>query len=136
MVIHQHAMRNTPLNTKIKRSLPGAYNPLIGKEDIMQPVIRIDYKGRILYANKAAFPILKEWNCLANDYLPEEFTHEHPFAMDLDVNASIQIETPTARYHFDVIGFRESGYIGFYGFHHEVINPQQSAGQEIRPGRL
>ena len=80
------------------------------------PVIRIDHKGRILYANRASFPILREWNCLANDYLPEELVHENPAVLDLDAEFDFQIHTNGSSYYVDVIGFRESGYVGLYGF--------------------
>jgi hypothetical protein len=80
------------------------------------PVIRIDFKGRILYANKASFPILREWNCLANDYLPEELVHQYPAVLDLEAAFDILIETNGSAYFLDVIGFKESGYVGLYGF--------------------
>ena len=80
------------------------------------PVIRIDYKGRIIYANKAAFPLLREWNCLANDYIPDQLVHEHPALLDLDANFDIEINTPMSSYKLDIIGFNEAGYIGMYGY--------------------
>ena len=80
------------------------------------PVIRIDHKGRILYANRASFPILREWNCLANDYIPEELIRENPAMIDLEANFDFQINTDDSSYFMDVIGFKESGFIGLYGF--------------------
>ena len=80
------------------------------------PVIRIDYKGRILYANKASFPLLREWNCLANDYLPEDLVRQHPSLLDLEAAFDLHIPTLTKQFHLDVVGFKESGYIGLYGF--------------------
>jgi len=80
------------------------------------PVIHVDYKGRILYANKAAFPLLREWNCLANDYLPESLTGKSPALLSLDADFGLDIETATAHFHLDVIGFKEAGFIGMYGF--------------------
>ena len=84
------------------------------------PVIRVDFKGRILYANKASFPILREWNCLANDYIPEELVHNFPAVLDLDAEFDIQINTNDSVYSVDVIGFKESGYIGLYGYKTEA----------------
>jgi hypothetical protein len=84
------------------------------------PVIRIDYKGRILYANRAAFPLLREWNCLANDYIPEELISENPAMLDLQANFDFQINTEDSSYYLDVIGFKESGYVGMYGFRTET----------------
>lgn len=85
------------------------------------PVIRIDYKGRILYANKASFPILKEWNCLANDYIPDELIRQHPALLDLQAGFDMNIETKSTQYHLDVVGFNECGYIGLYGYKTETL---------------
>jgi len=83
------------------------------------PVIRIDHKGRILYANKASFPLLREWNCLANDYIPDQLIREMPAMLDLDAEFEFQINTNDSSYYMDVIGFKESGYVGMYGFRTE-----------------
>ena len=87
------------------------------------PVIRIDYKGRILFANRASFPILREWNCLANDYLPEDLIHQFPSVLDLNADFDLQISTNDTSYFMDVIGFKESGYVGLYGFRTEINAP-------------
>ena len=86
------------------------------------PVIRVDYKGRILYANRASFPILREWNCLANDYIPEELIRQNPAMLDLEAQFDFQINTDTSEYFMDVIGFKESGYVGLYGYRTETKN--------------
>jgi len=86
------------------------------------PVIRVDYKGRILYANKASFPILREWNCLANDYIPEALILKTPAMLDLEAEFDFQINTDDSDYFMDVIGFKESGYVGLYGFRTEIKN--------------
>lgn len=84
------------------------------------PVIRIDHKGRILYANKASFPLLREWNCLANDYIPDELLRQIPAMLDLDADFDFQINANDLSYSMDVIGFKESGYVGLYGFKTEI----------------
>jgi len=95
------------------------------------PVIRIDYRGRILYANRAAFPLLREWNCLANDYIPDELVKQNPAMLDLNAEFGFQINTNESAYYLDVIGFKESGYVGFYGFKTEVKSPV-SHGKKIQ----
>ncbi len=80
------------------------------------PVIHIDFHGRILYANKAAFPLLGEWNCLANDFLPEEFIHRNPSLLNPVRDFELKCKAGTSVFYLDVIGFREAGYIGLYGF--------------------
>ncbi len=80
------------------------------------PVIHIDLRGRILYANKAAFPLLAEWNCLASDYLPDELVNQNPTLLSPGAEFSMKVETQFSKFFLDVIGFQESGYIGLYGF--------------------
>ena len=94
--------------------------PSIAMQDPSYPVIRIDFKGRILYANRASFPILREWNCLANDYIPNELLNNFPSMLDLNAEFDLQINTNESAYFLDVIGFRESGYVGLYGFKTEA----------------
>ena len=91
------------------------------------PVIRLDYKGRILYANRASFPLLREWNCLANDYIPEELIRQNPAVLDLEADFDFQIHTDDSSYYLDVIGFKESGFVGLYGYKTEkkISLPQQ-----------
>src|SRR5690348_362999 len=84
------------------------------------PVIRIDHKGRILYANRASFPLLREWNCLANDYIPESLIREIPSMLDLNADFDFKISTSDSLYYMDVIGFKESGFVGLYGFRTEI----------------
>ena len=84
------------------------------------PVIRIDHKGRILFANRASFPLLREWNCLANDYIPEELLRQIPSMLDLGAEFDYQFNTHDSSYYMDVIGFKESGYVGLYGFKTEL----------------
>ena len=80
------------------------------------PVIKFDVMGRILYANKAAFPLLREIGFFVNDYLDEVFVRRFPGILNLESSFSISLDTPDTMYFFDVIGFPESGYIGLYGY--------------------
>ena len=80
------------------------------------PVIHIGRKSRILYANKAAFPILAECNCLTSDYLPDQVVSRNPDILRMDAGFKLQLNTRFFSYRLDVVGFKESGYIGLYGF--------------------
>ena len=94
--------------------------PSVGRVNHMHekafPVIHIDLNGRIRYANKASFPLLREWNCLASDCLPGYLVEQHPQLVNPEADFDLLIETTGAYFHLDVVGFRESGYIGLYGF--------------------
>ena len=79
------------------------------------PVIKIDFKGRILYANSASFELLHEWLFPANEYLPEHFLKSNPEILNPDVDFSVPFKMKSTNWNFDVIGFKECGYIGLYG---------------------
>ena len=130
------------MNTSIASTLPGSLNinpnMKIEKDRARSefrtnnahthpyPVIHIDCRGRILYANKAAFPLLAEWNSLASDYLPDELVNQYPTLLNPGAEFSIKVETKFSRFFLDVIGFRESGYIGLYGFHTTISKAENA----------
>ena len=79
------------------------------------PVIKIDFNGRILYANSASFELLHEWLFPAIEYLPEHFLKSNPEILNPDVDYSVPFRMKSTNWNFDVVGFKECGYIGLYG---------------------
>ena len=80
------------------------------------PVIKINTKGRILYANRASFDLLSDWLKVSNDYIPEYFVKVNPGILDPEADFSVPLTTKSLSVNFDVIGFQECGYIGLYGY--------------------
>jgi hypothetical protein len=80
------------------------------------PVLKIDTRGKILYANHASFECLHEWLSDKEEYLPIYFMYINPDVLNSDADFSISLNVKTDVITFDVIGFKESGYIGLYGF--------------------
>jgi hypothetical protein len=85
-------------------------------DESMFPVLKIDTNGKILYANHASFEYLREWINSKNEYLPNYFLSYHPNILNPDADFSMSINLKSSVLNFDVIGFKESGYIGIYGF--------------------
>jgi len=48
--------------------------------------------------------------------LPDYFLKSNPEILNPDADFSVPLTTPDATFKFDVIGFKEGGYIGLYGF--------------------
>jgi two-component system sensor kinase FixL len=85
-------------------------------DESVLPVLKIDTSGKILYANHASFECLREWINSKNEYLPNYFLNYHPHILNPDADFSMSINLKSIVLNFDVIGFKESGYIGLYGF--------------------
>ena len=80
------------------------------------PVLKIDTKGKIIYANNASFECLREWLNGKNAYLPKYVIQINPEVLNPNADFSISVDLKTDIINFDVIGFEESGFIGLYGF--------------------
>jgi hypothetical protein len=85
-------------------------------ENCDQPVIRIDLSGKILYANKASYEFLNEWQLTSKEYIPESLVQDIPGILDLSADFSAPVKTTSDTITIDIIGFKECGYIGLYGF--------------------
>ncbi len=92
-----------------------SYNPIQLSPDFFEsPVVKIDSNGKILYANRASFELLNEWLTTSNDCLPDYFLKGNPGILNPNADFSVPFNTGTRNMNFDVIGFKESGYIGLY----------------------
>jgi hypothetical protein len=79
------------------------------------PVLRVDQKGKILFANAASLEFLRNILSESNEYIPAKFIETIPGMLNLNADFSVPVEGTAQTMLFDVIGFRECGYIGLYG---------------------
>lgn len=86
------------------------------------PVLKIDTNGKILYANHLSLDWLREWLIDQIAYLPKYIINVNPDVLNPDANFSISVNVKTDVFNFDVIGFKESGFIGLYGFNSKPVN--------------
>ena len=89
------------------------------------PVFKISDKGKILYANYASFELLREWVADYSEYLPESFLKSNSDILNFNAEFSIALESKSGVKYFDVIGFKDCGYIGLYGYQNELIEQQE-----------
>ena len=89
-------------------------------DDSEHAILKIDFEGKIIYANQASFASLEEWFSCRKETLPSSFLKQHPGILDPEADFSFSINVKSTVFSFDVIGFKESGYIGLYGF--DTIN--------------
>jgi hypothetical protein len=78
------------------------------------PYIRVDQKGKILFANEASQALLKGINP-KSDFIPNDFIESIPGMLNLNADFSVPVVLASGTVMFDVIGFQECGYIGLYG---------------------
>lgn len=83
-------------------------------------VLKIDLNGKILYANQPSFAALEDWLSCRIETLPGCFLKQYPDILNPEADFSFSISVKSSVFSFDVIGFKESGYIGLYGF--DAIN--------------
>jgi len=95
---------------------PEIYDLSINFHESTFPVIKIDFEGTILYANRAAFGLIQDWGCAASRKLPAQLLQRHPELLDQRANVETEIASSNRIVKFNVIAFDEAGYTGLYGF--------------------
>ena len=88
------------------------------------PILKISPEGRIIYANRSAYPLLKVWNCYASNIIPKDVLIEYPVLTSLTADDTIVINSEIERFYFSVVGFPDGGYIGIYGYKTELATDQ------------
>ena len=99
-----------------------SYELSINIHDSNFPVIKIDFEGTILYANKAALGIIQDWGCAASRKLPVSMLERHPELLDRKANKETELMTLNKSVKFNVVAFHEAGYTGLYGTDLTIIS--------------
>lgn len=92
-----------------------AYELSINLHDSDYPVIKLDFEGTILYANKAALGIIQDWGCAASRKLPVSMLKKHPELLDKKADIKTELIASDKPVKFHLIAFHEAGYTGLYG---------------------
>jgi hypothetical protein len=98
-----------------------SYELSINLHESKYPVIKIDFEGTILYANKAAFGLIRDWGCRAGRKLPLKLLTNHPELLDEHAYLEAELVSSDRVVKFNVIAFREAGYTGLYGYDMKMI---------------
>jgi hypothetical protein len=94
-------------------------NSKMNPDSKMFPVLKFDLNNRLIYANVAALPLMKQWGCEINEKLPSSLVSQHPelfhsaishYSQDLSIQHNEYIM------HFSLVPFPEANYIGMYGY--------------------
>ncbi len=112
------SVNNVLLKIQAKNKVSGSDN------NHLFPILKISPAGRIIYANRSAYPLLKVWNCYASNIIPQNVLIEFPVLTSLTADDTIVINSEIERFYFSVVGFPDGDYIGIYGYKTELATDQ------------
>lgn len=91
------------------------------------PVIRFDYRQRLLSSDVTALPMLNEWQCRKGTKIPHSILRSCPeleAAFDSPEAGTCVLSFGDLRIWFDLVPYPEAGYVGMYGYHIESMVPE------------
>ena len=80
-----------------------------------QPVLRLDAKGIILYANKASQPVLDEWQTTAGRAAPVFWRKKVKQVLQTKASQEIEISIGEINYSFVAAPISDARYVNLYG---------------------
>ncbi|MDR9468959.1 bifunctional diguanylate cyclase/phosphodiesterase [Marinospirillum sp.] len=79
-----------------------------------QPVLRADHSGRLLYANKASQPLLKNWQVESGEPLPKQWQELVTGVMTRKVSRSVEHQVGKTWFSIHLVPLPEAGYVNLY----------------------
>ncbi len=98
------------------------------------PVLRLDGKGVVLYANAASDPLLHEWNCAVGEPAPLFWQKQVEEAMTQQTNQVWDVPCGEIIYAISMVYVPEAGYVNFYAS--DVTRRKQAEAQTLHLNRL
>jgi PAS domain S-box-containing protein len=79
------------------------------------PVLRVDGRGILLYANRAATELLTQWNCVIGEAVPDFIFEKLSMTLESGLNQEFEVCCGQREYSFAMVSIVERGYVNFYG---------------------
>jgi len=92
-------------------------------------VMRVQQGGTITYANPASEPMLRQWKCTVNEYLPPDWSQRVADAVKQSTSTTFDIECEDRFYSIMIAPIANTGYVNFYG---RDITERRRAEQALR----
>lgn len=89
------------------------------REEVIFPVMKLDYNFNVIYCNEPARPMLNNWNTRITGQIPTAVLEKHPqiFIALKDSNTpDLEVDMDGVTVKCSVVPFPEAGYIGIYGY--------------------
>jgi len=96
------------------------------------PVLRIDRKGKVIYANGAAEVLLRYWEVDADNRVPDALSARVVRALELDMPFELEVETELGTLSLGMAPVPAAGYLNVYG---RNITAQKQAEAELVAAR-
>jgi PAS domain S-box-containing protein/putative nucleotidyltransferase with HDIG domain len=97
------------------------------------PVLRLDEKGDILYANAASRPLLEDWNTSVGQKAPSFWREKVVEVIASRSKQVVEISIGPWIFSFDVAPIIEAGYVNLYG---QDITERKKAEEELRASEV
>lgn len=84
-------------------------------EENMQPVMRVDSNGKLLYANRASNPLLSSWGVSINEKIPHHFKKFASQALAANENRTEEVSVSEIEYLLHYTPIADQNYVNIYG---------------------
>lgn len=101
--------------TDLRRAEEEIRNIALFPEENPSPVLRVARGGRLLYANRAAAPLLLQWRLSPEGQLPEHVQQDVAVVLDSGRNLEREIRCGDRDISLNLVPFPKRGYVNFYG---------------------
>jgi len=79
------------------------------------PVLRVDGRGILLYANRASTDLLAQWQCVIGEAVPDFLREKLSKALESGLHQELEVRCGNRDFSFAMVAIIERGYVNFYG---------------------
>jgi two-component system CheB/CheR fusion protein len=101
--------------TDLRRAEDEIRNAALFPEENPSPVLRVARDGRLLYANRAAAPLLLQWRRSPEGKLPDHVQQDVTAVLDTGRNHELEIRCGDRDLSLILVPITNRGYVNFYG---------------------
>jgi PAS domain S-box-containing protein len=115
-------MTQRKVNVTPRRRTEGKTSSDLGRfpEENPNPILRLAPDGRVIYANAASMPLLKEWGATVGGALPPQWKSLLAGVMESASSRSIDVSCGDRVYSFVLVPVSDRGWINLYG--HDITD--------------
>jgi two-component system, chemotaxis family, CheB/CheR fusion protein len=101
--------------SRLKEAEEAMHSVALFPEENPSAVLRVTRDGAMLYANRAAAPLLEQWERTGEGELPDFILRELIAALDSSIPRELEIRCGESHLSFILVPITERGYVNLYG---------------------